>query len=125
MVVAGATVRSVMPTRRRLGAGLRVAVRVRRDLSAAGAFRRVAVTSLLGALLLGAGACSGGRSGDGGQAGSCASELTIAGVTYIAGRGGEGTALVPHTGTVLHGTTPPCNDTPGSGPTVPAQPAIA
>jgi hypothetical protein len=100
-------------------------VRVLRALPVAGALRRLAVAAVLGALLSGASACSEGTAGDGGQAGSCAAAITIAGVTYIAGRGNEGTAPVPHTGTVLHGTTPPCADTPGSGSTEPAQPATA
>jgi hypothetical protein len=125
VVVVSGTVRSVMSAKRGLGAGLRTGVRVRHQLSAAGALRRGAGASVLGALLLAAGACSAGAAGSGGQAGSCAWEITIAGVTYIAGRGSEGAAPVPHSGTELHGTTPPCNDTPGSGSTVPAQPAIA
>lgn len=77
---------------------------------------------VVGALLLGAGACS---AADGGGAASCASEIRIAGVTYIAGRGGEGATPVPHSGAVLHGTTLRCAEPPGSGSTVPARPAIA
>jgi hypothetical protein len=121
----GATVRSVTSARHVSDAALRLGVRVRGELPVADALRRLAVASVLGALLLASGACSGGTAGDGGQAVSCVSAITIAGVTYVAGRGGEGAATVPHSGTVLHGTTPPCNDTPGSGSTVPAQPAIA
>jgi|GEM_PF-2003162 len=112
-----------MQARLGLGAGLRAGMLVRRDLSAAGAFRRGVAASVLGVLLLAAGACSAGG-GDGGQAGSCASLLTIAGVTYIGGRGDEGTAPVPHTGTELHGTVPPCQDT-NPGSVVSAHPAIA
>ena len=95
-----------------------------RDLSAAGVFRRGTAASVLGVLLMAAGACSAGNGGDGGQAGSCADVITIAGVTYIGGRGFEGTEHVPHTGTELHGTVPPCQDTiPGS--VVSAHPAVA
>src|SRR4051794_2370273 len=113
MDVVSGTVRSVMSAKPELGAGLRAGVRARRDLSAAVALRRGAAASVLGVLLLAASACSAGAPGNGGHAGSCASEITIAGVTYIAGRGSEGAAPVPHTGAELHGTTPPCNDTAG------------
>jgi hypothetical protein len=61
----------------------------------------------------------------GGQSASCAAEITIGGVTYIAGRGLEETAAVPRTGTLLHGTAPLCKDTSGHGPTGPAEPATA
>jgi hypothetical protein len=94
------------------------------DLPVAGVFRRGAAASVLGVLLLAAGACSAGDGGEGGQAGSCADLITIAGVTYMGGRGVEGTAPVPHTGTELHATVPPCQDT-SPGSVVPAHPAIA
>ena len=108
-----------------LSAGRHAGVRERRHTPAAGGQRCAAVTAVLGGLLLATGACSGDTAGDGGPAASCAVEITIAGVTYIAGRGGEGAMPVPHTGTVLHGTTRPCTEPPGSGSAVPGRPAIA
>jgi hypothetical protein len=90
------------------------------------AARLVTVPVVASALLLGSSACSGGAAGTNGQSGSCASVIRIAGTTYIGGRGVEGTgAPVPHSGALLHGTTPPCNDTPGQGSTAPAQPETA
>jgi hypothetical protein len=93
-------------------------------LSAAAA-HLVTVTVVVGALLLGASACSGRTGGNSGQSGSCASVIRIAGLTYIGGRGVDGAAPVPYSGALLHGTTPPCNDTPGWGSTAPAQPETA
>ena len=69
--------------------------------------------ALLGLPLLVISACSdgSGTAGDGGGA-SCASEITIAGTTYIGGRGDatDAVAPVPAGGTVLHGVIPPCAD---------------
>jgi hypothetical protein len=95
-----------------------------RDLSAAAVVRRGTAASVLGVLLLAAGACSAGNGGAGGRAGSCADVITIAGVTYIGGRGFERTAPVQRTGTELLGTVPPRKDT-NPGSVVSAHPAIA
>ena len=94
-------------------------------LLSAGAAHLVTVTAIVSALLLGASACSGPTADNSGQSGSCASVIRIAGLTYIGGRGIDGTAPVPYSGALLNGTTPPCNDTPGWGSTVPSQPETA
>jgi hypothetical protein len=63
--------------------------------------------------LLAISGCSGhsGTEEDGSGA-SCASEITIAGTTYIGGRGDATDTVtpVPLTGTVVHGVIPPCAD---------------
>ncbi|HEV7212501.1 MAG TPA: hypothetical protein VGN47_12405 [Blastococcus sp.] len=88
----------------------------------AGAPRRAWAAAILGASLLALGACAdGSRAGQahGGNAASCALEITVAGTNYIGGRG-KGTRPAPPSETVLHGTTFHCAD--GD---VPSRPVIA
>jgi hypothetical protein len=80
--------------------------------------RRILPAVLLGVLALTTTGCghAGCDSQNPASAGSCAGDIAIAGVQYIAGRG-DGAPPVPHTGRELHGTLLPCAD--GCTPSAP------
>lgn len=75
----------------------------------AGTVRRAGCAGLLGLLVLTISACSDGSGSGNGDGASCASEIAVAGTTYVAGRG-AGATSVPGIGAALHGVIPPCGD---------------